>query len=108
MDGYDKTPGFVAKMDGKSLLKTMKDMGKDEKKSFVMYDSFLEAGRILDGDAFKEYIYKLRDFALEGKEEPSENPIINGFLAFAKPNLTSARERYEAAKANGEKGREHG
>ena len=83
-------------------------MEKDEKKSFVMYDSFLEAGRMLDGDAFKEFIYKLRDFALEGKDEPSENPFINGLLAIAKPNLTKARERYESAKAKGEKGREHG
>jgi hypothetical protein len=95
-------------MDANYLYKPMRDMGKDEKKSFVMYDSFLEAARMLDGDAFKEYIYKLRDFALEGKDEPSENPIVNGFFIMAKPNLTKARERYESAKERGKQGAGHG
>lgn len=83
-------------------------MEKDVKQSFVMYNSFLDAARILDGDAFKEYIYKLRDYALEGIDEPSENPVVNGFFIMAKPNLRKANERYQDAKKNGQKGAEYG
>ena len=83
-------------------------MEKDEKKSFVMYDSFLEAAERLDADAFKECILKLRDFALKGIDVQSDNFDVNLILIMAKPSLTKAKERYADAKAKGEKGREHG
>ena len=73
-----------------------------------MYNSFIEAADWLSGDDFKEFIKMLRDYALYGELRESDNPSINALMTMAKPNLDSARNRYEAAKKNGEKGKEHG
>ena len=84
----------------------MRDM--EERDSFVMYGSFLEAGKVLNGDEFKEYIFKLGDYAMKGIDVSSDNPFINALLMMAKPNLKAAGKRYTAAKQNGPKGGEHG
>ncbi len=73
-----------------------------------MYNSFIEAADWLSGDDFKEFIKMLRDYALYGELRESDNPSINALMTMAKPNLDSARNRYEAAKKNGEKGKENG
>ena len=75
-----------------------------QKESFVMYGSYLEAAEILDGEAFKEFILKLRDYALKGIDSTSDNPFINSLLIMAKPTLQAANNRYNPSKANGEKG----
>jgi hypothetical protein len=81
---------------------------KNEKRSFVMYDSFLEAMQHLDDRGFRECVLKIRDFALEGKAEQSANQIVNVIMLLAKPNLESARRRYEACVENGKKGAQYG
>ena len=81
---------------------------EDKKKSFVMYDSFLEAMKHLNDAEFRECVLRIRDYALEGNEEESESPMVNVIMALAKPNLDSARRRYMASVENGKKGAEFG
>ena len=81
---------------------------KNEKRSFVMYDSFLEAAKHLNDAEFRECVMKIRDYALEGIDEESESPMVNVIMAMAKPNLDSARKRYIASVENGKKGAEFG
>lgn len=81
---------------------------EDKKKSFVMYDSFLEAMKHLNDSEFRECVMKIRDYALEGIDEESQSPYVNIILAMAKPNLDSARRRYMASVENGKKGAEYG
>ena len=81
---------------------------KNEKRSFVFYDSFLEAMKHLNDAEFRECVMKIRDYALEGIDEESQSPYVNIILAMAKPNLDSARRRYMASVENGKKGAEFG
>ena len=81
---------------------------KNEKRSFVMYDSFLLAMKHLNDAEFRECVLKIRDYALEGIEEESEYPMVNVIMSLAKPNLEAARRRYEASVENGKKGAEYG
>ena len=81
---------------------------KDEKRSFVFYDSFLSAMKHLNDAEFRECVLRIRDYALEGNEEESESPMVNVIMALAKPNLDSARRRYMASVENGKKGAEFG
>lgn len=80
----------------------------NEKKSFVMYDSFLSAMKHLSDADFRECVMKIRDYALDGIDKESESPYVNIILAMAKPNLEAARRRYEVAVENGKKGAEYG
>ena len=80
----------------------------NEKRSFVMYDSFLEAMKHLNDSDFRECVLKIRDYALEGTEEESDSPMVNVIMALAKPNLEAARRRYMASVENGKKGAEFG
>ena len=92
-------------------IKTTKKMAKNndnDKKSFVMYDSFLSAMKHLNDAEFRECVLRIRDYALEGNEEESESPMVNVIMALAKPNLDSARRRYMASVENGKKGAEFG
>ena len=81
---------------------------KNEKRSFVMYDSFLSAMKHLNDSEFRECVMKIRDYALEGAEEESTSPMVNIILAMARPNLDAARRRYETSVENGKKGAEFG
>ena len=81
---------------------------KNEKRSFVMYDSFLEAAKHLNDAEFRECILRIRDYALEDIDEESQSPYVNIILAMAKPNLDSARRRYMTSVENGKKGAEYG
>ena len=81
---------------------------KNEKRSFVMYDSFLEAMKHLNDAEFRECVMKIRDYALEGVDEESSSPMVNVIMELAKPNLDSARRRYMASVENGKKGAEFG
>ena len=81
---------------------------KNEKRSFVMYDSFLEAMKHLNDAEFRECVMKIRDYALDGIDKESESPYVNIILAMAKPNLEAARRRYDACVENGKKGAEYG
>ena len=83
----------------------IKDNGKN---SFVFYDSFLSAMKHLNDSEFRECVMRIRDYALEGIDEESQSPYVNIILAMAKPNLDSARRRYEVAVENGKKGAEFG
>ena len=86
----------------------MSKIKDNEKKSFVMYDSFVEAMMHLDDKDFRECFMKIRDYALEGVEEESTSPMVNIILAMAKPNLEAAKRRYEISVENGKKGAEYG
>ena len=81
---------------------------KNEKRSFEMYDSFLEAMKHLNDAEFRECVLRIRDYALEGVDEESISPMVNVIMAMAKPNLDSARRRYMASVENGKKGAEFG
>ena len=81
---------------------------KNEKRSFVMYDSFLEAMKHLNDAEFRGCVMKIRDYALDGVDEESSSPMVNVIMALAKPNLDSARRRYMASVENGKKGAEFG
>ena len=81
---------------------------KNEKNSFVFYDSFLSAMKHLNDSEFRECVMRIRDYALEGIDEESQSPYVNIILAMAKPNLDSARRRYMASVENGKKGAEFG
>ena len=81
---------------------------KNEKRSFVMYDSFLEAMKHLNDAEFRECVMKIRDYALDGVDEESSSPMVNVIMELAKPNLDSARRRYMASVENGKKGAEFG
>jgi hypothetical protein len=81
---------------------------KNEKRSFVMYDSFLEAMKHINDAEFRECVLKIRDYALEGVDEESSSPMVNVIMELAKPNLDSARRRYMASVENGKKGAEFG
>ena len=81
---------------------------KNEKRAFVMYDSFLEAMKHLNDAEFRECVLRIRDYALEGVDEESSSPMVNVIMALAKPNLDSARRRYMASVENGKKGAEFG
>ena len=85
-------------------------MSKNEgkKKSFVMYDSFLEAMKHLNDAEFRECVMKIRDYALEGIDKESASPYVNIIIAMAKPNLDAAKRRYEVSVENGKKGAEFG
>ena len=86
-------------------MSKIKDNGKN---SFVFYDSFLSAMKHLNDAEFRECVLRIRDYALEGNEEESESPMVNVIMALVKPNLDSARRRYEASVENGKKGAEYG
>ena len=81
---------------------------KNEKRSFVFYDSFLEAMKHLNDAEFRECVLKIRDYALEGIEEESKYSYVNMIMALVKPNLDAARRRYMASVENGKKGAEFG
>ena len=81
---------------------------KNDKKSFVFYDSFLTARKHLNDAEFRECVLKFRDYALDGVDEESSSPMVNVIMAMAKPNLDSARRRYMASVENGKKGAEYG
>lgn len=83
-------------------------MDGNERQSFVMYASFLEAAESLEPAAFKECMLRLRDYALYGQDTPSKDPVVNIILTMAKPNLNAAAARYQRCVENGNKGKEHG
>ena len=87
------------------MLKIKKDNGK---KSFVFYDSFLEAMKHLNDAEFRECVLRIRDYALDGVDEESSSPMVNVIMELAKPTLDSARRRYMASVENGKKGAEYG
>ena len=86
----------------------MTKKNNSDKRSFVFYDSFLEAMKHLNDSEFRECVMRIRDYALEGIDEESQSPYVNIILAMAKPNLDSARRRYMASVENGKKGAEFG
>ena len=81
---------------------------KNDKKSFVFYDSFLSAMKHLNDAEFRECVLKIRDYALESIDEESSSPMVNVIMELAKPNLDAARRRYMASVENGKKGAEFG
>ena len=81
---------------------------KNDKKSFVFYDSFLSAMKHLNDAEFRECVLRIRDYALDGVDEESSSPMVNVIMELAKPNLDSARRRYMASVENGKKGAEYG
>lgn len=79
-----------------------------DKQSFVIYNSFLEAANNLPDADFKQCIMSIRDYALYGIDEDTDNWAINVILSMAKPLLASARKRYENCIENGSKGKDFG
>ena len=80
----------------------------NEKRSFVFYDSFLEAMKHLNDTEFRECVMRIRDYALDGTDEESDSPMVNVIMTLVKPNLEAAKRRYEISVENGKKGAEYG
>ena len=71
----------------------------EEKKSFVMYDSFLKAAEGLSSDKeFREFMICLKDYALYHVETPSESPMVSMLMVGAKQLLDSARKNHDKKK----------
>lgn len=83
-------------------------MAQNENKAFVMYDSFIKAMRNLNGDDFKECVLAMSDYAIDGIEPTSENPMVKIILTMALPNIDAAQRRHLQAVENGSKGKEYG
>lgn len=81
---------------------------KNEKRSFVMYDSFMSAMKHLSDAEFRECMLKISDYALDGVDEESSSPMVNVIMELVKPNLDAANKRYDACVENGKKGAEYG
>lgn len=79
-----------------------------DNQSFVIYNSILKAAENLNGDDFKKCILNIRDFALFGIDEETDNWAINIILSVAKPVIAAARKRYKKSVENGYKGKEFG
>lgn len=79
-----------------------------EKQSFVFYDSFFQAADYLDDKGFRECITRIRQYALSGKDENSENTAANIIMNMAKPLLDKAKKRYKKCVENGNKGKDYG
>ena len=80
----------------------------NEKRSFVFYDSFLEAMKHLNDTEFRECVMRIRDYTLDGIDEESDSPMVNVIMTLAKPNLEAAKRRYEISVENGKKGAVYG
>lgn len=78
------------------------------KESFVMYDSFIQAGEFLPAEDFKNYILKMRDYALYNDDTPSENQVVNALMTIVEPLIKSAENRRKQAIINGSKGKQFG
>ena len=104
------TAPIVSAWFNNNSMYNIKKMSKneDKKKSFVMYDSFLEAMKHLNDAEFRECVMKIRDYELEGIDKESASPYVNIIIAMAKPNLDAAKRRYEVSVENGKKGAEFG
>ena len=50
---------------------------ENEKKSFVMYASFLEAMKYLNDAEYRECMTMISEYALNGIEEKSSSPSVN-------------------------------
>ena len=83
-------------------------MKKNEKRSFVMYDSFLEAMKHLNDAEFRECMIMIGEYGLKGVEMQSSSPMVNVIMELVKPNLAAAGRRYDACVENGKKGAEYG
>ena len=81
---------------------------ENEKKSFVMYASFLEAMKYLNDAEHRECMTMISEYACKGIEEKSSSPSVNIIFEMAKPNLDAANKRYDACVENGKKGAEYG
>ena len=79
-----------------------------EKHSFVIYESFFDAAENMDAEHKVECMWKIKDYALYGKDEKSDNWGVNLILEVAKPLLDAAKKRYERCVENGKKGAKHG
>ena len=80
----------------------------NEKKSFVMYASFLEAMKHLNDAEFRECMIMIGEYGLNGVEMQSSSPMVNVIMELVKPNLAAAGRRYDACVENGKKGAEYG
>ena len=71
---------------------------KEEKKSFVMYDSFLKAAEGLSDKEFRKFMICLRDYAIYRVETPSESSSVSMLMVVAKQLLDSARKNHDKSK----------
>lgn len=71
-----------------------------QRDSFIIYRSFIEIIRDLDGNQAKEFIIAISDYALDGVE-PTLEGILNTLWKPVKPQLDANRKRYENGKKGG-------
>ena len=85
-------------------------MAKNNKnqKTFVVFDSFIQAAREYSPSIFRQAVLKYKDYALYGDDTPSESNEVNMLMAIVKDSIDRAKERYEKCIKNGSKGKEHG
>lgn len=77
-------------------------------KTFVVFDSFIQAAREYSPSIFRQAVLKYKDYALYGDATPSESNEVNMLMSIVKDSIDRAKERYENCIKNGSKGKEHG
>jgi len=73
-------------------------------KSFVIYESFRDAIKHLPDIQRLEIIEMIFDYGFDGIEPIKDDPILRLVFNLIKPNIDSAKNRYNACVANGKKG----
>lgn len=83
-------------------------MKKQNKNSFVAYESFYDAILEMDEDIQLEAFKALFEFGLYGNESYTGNPVIKIMLHIAKENIKASKNKYCKSKSNGNLGKKYG
>ena len=74
----------------------------DNRKSFLFYRSFVEAGRQIPEDKRLAYYEAIFTYALDGiKPDPDEDPLIKIAFSFIEPLVEASLKKYENGKKGG-------
>ena len=80
----------------------------DNQQCFVIYNTLIEAASNLNDAAFRECMLKIRDYAMYGICDKSDDWGVNLVMDMAKPILDAAKNRHQRCVENGMKGKEYG
>lgn len=74
----------------------------ENRKSFLFYRSFVEAGRQIPEDKRLAYYEAIFTYALDGiKPDPDEDPLIKIAFSFIEPLVEASLKKYENGKKGG-------
>lgn len=70
----------------------------------IIYRSFVEAVRLLDGESQLEAMNAYIDYTLDGIKYDGKNPVVKALMIMSYPAIDSAQARYDSKCENGRKG----